>query len=340
MSDRLSLLIALLTNWNPAVKRSLLLCSAVILFGAAGFMWIEGWSTWRSLFFTLVTLTTVGYGDYGLTEAGQRFAAILMIGGIASVSYAATQLIQHATNLAMHPESRMIKQASKMSNHHIICGLGRTGQRVMRKLAVEGFETVAIDSNQTIIARLREEGFIVLDGDAADDHTLLAAGVKRAAAVAAVTSCDAANAMICLSARALAPNIAITARAEGDESIHKLRRAGASIVISPSRYGGDGVAQSMVRPELARLLFGDDEHNADSLQFAEFSITRQSPQLGRTISDFGADHPRIVFVAAKSNDGGLVMRPAPAHVLNEGDVLIIAGTTQDVANVGVAKLAA
>ena len=135
----------------------------------------------------------------------------------------------------------MIRQSSQMSGHYIVCGMGQTGLRVARKLVGEGRDVVVIDSNEEHVKQLRADGLVALHGDAGSDHLLLVGGVERAAGLAAVTSCDASNAMICLGASAQNPDLHIIARAESDSSVEKLKRAGATSVINPSRYSGDGI---------------------------------------------------------------------------------------------------
>ncbi|MDF1810236.1 MAG: potassium channel protein [Phycisphaerales bacterium] len=303
-----------------------MVCSLVVVIGTAGYTWIEGWTAWQSLFFTLVTLTTVGYGDYGLSEQGERFTAILMIGGIASVSYAASQFIQYATTCVMQPEHRMIQKAKRLSGHYIVCGLGRTGQRVMTLLREEGISFVAIDPDEGLVEQARNEGVIAICGDATTDRVLLDAGVERAGAIAAVTSQDSVNAMICLGTRALCPKIKISARAEGDDSVQKLKRAGANTVINPARYGGDGIAQSLIHPETVGLLFDCGDGATRALQFSEIVVDQESHLINQRIIDFGVSNPNVVIVGILETNGEFSMRPDTKRRLADGDILFIAGS--------------
>jgi len=325
---------------DPTVGRSLLVCSIVVVFGTAGYTWIEGWSAWQSLFFTLVTLTTVGYGDYGLSEQGERFTAVLMIGGIASVSFAASQFIQHATSCVLHPEQRMIQQAKHMSGHFILCGLGRTGQRVINLLREDGVPFVAIDTDEHLVEQARNDGIVAFCGDATLDRVLLDAGVENAESIGAVTSNDSVNAMICLTSRALCSDISISARAEGDDSVQKLKRAGANFVINPARYGGDGIAQSFINPKIAHLIFECGEDSSSALQFSELVISKGSCWMGQRILDLGKANPAVVIVGIIEKSGGFTMRPDVKRVLFDGDIVCIAGSLEHVKNVSSPKLAA
>ncbi|MEM7755280.1 MAG: potassium channel protein [Planctomycetota bacterium] len=324
---------------DRTIQRAVLLIVAIVVFGTGGYTWIEGWTPWQAMFFTLVTLTTVGYGDYGLSHAGERFTALLMIGGIGTVSYTASQIIQNAISRTRDPEKRMRQQASKLRGHYVICGLGRTGQHVIAKLIQEGAEVVAIDKDPKKVELMRQRGIIAFERDATSDAALIMAGADRAAGIAAVTASDAINALICITAHAMAPDVTITARAEDDASVFKLKRAGATSVIAPTSYGGDGIAENLLRPEVARLLPGlQDEGFA--LQFAEVKISERSPYRGQSVEALGRAYPRLVFIASRDAEGDVTLRPEPNHTLIEGEVLIVAGTSHDVRRFGDSKRAA
>ena len=323
MLPRLSIR-SLVSGWDPIVFRSLLLIFAVVLFGTAGYTWIEGWSPWKSLFFTLVTLTTVGYGDYGLSEAGERFTAVIMIGGIGTVSYTASLVLQRLMTRATQPQRRSIERIRKMQDHHIVCGLGRTGIRAIQKLLEEGAQVAAIDADADRVAQARELGIMAIVGDATSDDALGVAGIERASAVAAVTSSDAVNALICLTVHALNPELRIIARAEDESSICKLRRAGADSVISPASYGGDGVAENMLRPDVARLLPGL-QGSDDGLHFAEITVTPHSVHEGKSVRELGVANPDLVFIAIRDPQGKSRLRPEGSHVLKSGEVVVVTG---------------
>lgn len=316
---------------DPALKRALSVCTLVVLFGTAGFTWIEGWGIWQSFFFTLYTLTTVGYGDNGISENGQRFTAILMIGGIASVSYSLSQIVQYATSKAIDTEKQMVNKANKLNDHVIVCGIGRTGQRVIQRLNEEHIPLVATDTNEHLVKAAKDKGVIAFLGDSTLDRVLLDAGVKRASAIAATTSSDPTNAMICLTAKALNPDVRIIARAEGEDSIDKLTRAGASSVISPSRFGGDGIVESILHPCVAEVLFDSHSSSQEKLHFRELPIDAGSVNVGREIGSLLSNHPKIVLISIRETGGHFTMRPPGSHILKAGEFLLVAGLDADVA---------
>ncbi len=319
-------------NWNRSVRRVFLAFAAVFSIGTFGYMTIEGWSPWQAFYMTLITVTTVGYSDYDKSENAQVFSAFLMLGGIGTVSYCLSQIVQYATTTATNPETRMIKLASKLSDHYIICGMGRTGERVARKLAGEGKDFIVIDDSEDLIEQFQRDGMIAMRGNATEDLILQLAGIDRAKGLAAVTSNDAANAMICLTAKALNPNILIAARAETDSAVEKITRAGADVVINPTRYGGDGIVESLIRPEVSCLLFTDPTAGAGSLRFVEYKVSTRDTRHHLTIESLLSGYPGIVFVASKVPGGELRVRPDVHHELKSDESLVFAGTAEDIAN--------
>ena len=128
--------------------RALLALLGVVLFGSWGFMWVEGWDFWQALFFTLITVTTVGYSDYGLSPAGERVAVVLLLGGIAVATYAFGQLVQAVVHYRETRRRAMNNKIMKMSGHWIICGLGRIGRAVCIHLAQRNVSFVVIDRDK------------------------------------------------------------------------------------------------------------------------------------------------------------------------------------------------
>lgn len=330
MGDRINRFTDKAHNWNPVFFRAAIAFIAVFSVGTCGYMVIEEWSPWQAFYMTLITVTTVGYSDYDKSQNGQMFSALLMLGGIATVSYCLSQIVQYATTKANNPEIRMLKLASKLSDHFIVCGMGRTGERVARKLAGEGRDFVIIDNDEERVEEFRRDGMIAIRGCATDDTVLMMAGIKLAKGLAVSTPNDATNAMICLTARSLKPDIHIAARAEQESSVEKLHCAGADVVINPSRYGGDGLVESLVRPEISCLLFTDASDGVGALRFIEHRVSADEAGHHVTIDAMLEEYPRIVFVASKAEGGEMTMRPDVTHELQADETLIFAGRPEDI----------
>jgi voltage-gated potassium channel len=297
---------------------------AVVALGTVGIMVIEGWSFAQSLFFTLITLTTIGYGDYGLSDAGRLFTIVLMVVGLGVVTFSAGHILPSLFNYQLAWERMMNNRILKLEDHFIVCGLGRIGRAVCQRLAREGVPFIAIDPDPAEVAIVAEAGFIAMVGDATDDEVLEEAGIARARAIACVTGSDTENIVITLSARGLNADLLIVSRAEEDDAMRKMQRAGATRVISPIRSGGVSIAGAILKPNIADFLERAHDRTQD-FELAEVTIGAGSTLDGSTIRQKGAAHPSIAVVALKRVQTSAQMRPKPDDTLRGGDVLIVAG---------------
>lgn len=311
------------------IVRALLSILVVVTAGTTGFMFTEGWDFGHALFFTLITITTVGYGDYGLSITGEHFTIVLLIFGIGTVTYAFSQLAQQILDARNNWRSRMERTIARLDDHFIVCGLGQMGRHVCDQLVESGHTVVGIDDNPEAVQRLLDAGQLAELGDATEENLLDRCAVHRARGLACLTNSDTDNIVITLGARGLNPDLNIIARAASLENALKLRRAGASQVICPTRSGAVEVANMILRPNLAEFL--RQTHSGEAgIEFAELSIPEGSAMVGSTIKECGMQYPDVVFVAIRHADGITRVRPAADDTLVAGDVLIVAASSHSV----------
>ncbi len=312
------------------ITRVLGVLSAVILIGTVGFATIEGWDIWRSLFFTLITITTVGYSADGLTAAGERFTTVLLIGGIGTAGYAFGAVIQTAIDSQLAWRRRMQKKIDKLRDHHIICGFGNIGRVVGDQLAAASLPFVVIESDDKTYQGAIDRGYLAVQGGATEDESLLLAGIEHAASIVCAVNSDSDNIVIALGARELRPDIRIIARVEDEGSTRKIRRAGASQVISPSRTGAVDIADTIISPHTSEFLRSTED--ANRFELGDVVVAPESAIAGHTICELGSgDLDEIVFVAIKRPGGATRIRPGGETRLQGGDVLIVAGRPANLA---------
>ena len=229
----------------------LTLISATVLSIAEKVSW------WRGIVWSVDIVATIGSLPHPSTITGELIEILLISFGLGTLFYLLVTFVElfvagHMTGLL--EVWRMERQIERMSDHFLICGFGRVGQQVARDFLAEGVDFVVIDSDEDSREAIEEMGVRYLHGAASDDALLLEAGIKRARAVIACVDSDAENVFITLSARELAPDIEIIARASQEASERKLLRAGASDVISPYKASGRAMARIALsaRPPVAR----------------------------------------------------------------------------------------
>ena len=221
------------------VRKAVLALLFVIAAGTCGYMLIEEWGVRRALFFTLITLSTVGYGDYGLSSAGERFTIVVLLAGAGTFTYSVSVIGPLVLDRRFLLERRMNRAIDKLNGHFIVCGLGRIGMSVCQRLAREGVPFVAVDPRPEVVATVAEVGFLAIVGDATEDQVLEDVGIRRARGLAAVADSDATNIVITLSGRELNPDLSIISRAEQPDAV-------------PEDASGRGDAGDLTHPERKR----------------------------------------------------------------------------------------
>ncbi len=295
---------------------------AVTLIGMVGFMLIEDWGPWKSLFFTVITITTVGYGDKGLSSDGEVFAMFVLLLGIGTATYSLSSLVKIAISYHASWKRRMQSQINRLQDHFIICGHGRIGQTVAEQLQEAALPFVVIDHAEGCVQEAIERDFLVIQGNSTEDDVLIQAGIERARGIICVTDSDAENVFVTLSARELNPSLIIAARASSHATASKMRRAGAAVVVSPYVSAGNQITDAILRPKLADFLL---RNRRGEIELSELVIRESSPFIGRTVSDVGREFSNVVFVNANDRDGGEPCRPGGDRVFAPGDVFVIAG---------------
>ena len=320
-----------------AMARCLAMLAAVVAFGTLGFHLVEeGWTYWESLYFTLVTITTVGYGDQGIGENGQKFAALLLLCGIGTFTYSLTTLAQIASDREASARRKMKHMIAHTSDHVIVCGYGRMGRMVCEEIDRGGLSCVVIELNKEGIEQAKQDGRLVVAGVASEDEALLAAGIHRAQGIVCAVDSDAENMFITVTVRELNPSVRIISRAESPASARKLEHAGASLVISPHQMAGKSIATAFVHPRLTRFLHNssDDGSGQESCYFelGEIEVQEGASMEGKTVSEFGAEMKGVVFVAIERagrrdrSNGELIVQPRGDVQFMAGDIVIFAGS--------------
>jgi voltage-gated potassium channel len=308
----------------------LLIPVLLLVAGTVGYQILEGLSAFDALYLTVITLTTVGYGDiHPHTAAGRTFTMFLLLGGVFTLLYAATEIIRGIVSGELRTalgRQRMERNLAGLRNHLIVCGYGRMGHLVGAHFAAGGLPFVVIDNQAESLADFQVPHGLALHGDATSDEVLRRAGVERARALITVTTSDADNLYITMSARLLNARLFIVARAEDERAEQKLLRAGADRVVSPYAIGGARMAQAVLRPTVVDFLELATRTEHLALQIEEVQIVAGSRLAGTTLRDSQVRQDLgIMIVAIKKAAGEMLFNPPPDAAMQPGDILITLG---------------
>lgn len=300
-----------------------------------------GWGVVDSIYMVVITIFGVGYGEVRPVETtGLRLITILLIvAGYGAVIYIvggfAQMLIDGELNRVLGAR-RMTKEIGSLRKHTIIAGMGRLGTILAEQLAEAQREFVVVDSNEELLAEARERGWLIVTGDATDETTLEEAGISRASTLAAVTSDDAINVFVTITAREMNSDLTIIARGEHPRTERKLKRCGADTVILPTAVGAQRVAQLIIRPSAESLLAGSIAGEDDALRrvvedlaqcgldLQDLVVSEKSALAERPICDLEVGgNQGFLVVGIRTADGVITPHPPPATVLHAGDTIVV-----------------
>lgn len=324
----------------------------VVAGGTFGYYWLGGgkWALGDCLYMTVITVTTVGYGETlpGMdTQAHVRgFTMVLLVFGTGVLVYFASMItafvVEGDLRNVLHA-SRLKKRIRLMKDHFVVCGVGSTGRHIVNELLTTGRSVVAIDTNE---AELREieaafprahYSFIV--GDATDDEVLAQVNIQHARGVVAALSSDKDNLYLVVATRQISSNARLIARCAELNHVDKLKRAGADAVVSPNFIGGMRMVSELVRPSVVKFLDEMLRDKAAPMRIEEVAIGAGSGLAGQTLrdADVRGKYGMSVLAVKASASGAWEYNPSPDRRLEAGAILVVLGSSEQV--VGLRKTA-
>ncbi|MDE2040433.1 MAG: NAD-binding protein [Elusimicrobia bacterium] len=307
---------------------------AVLAGGAAGYHFLEGWPWLDAVYMTVITLGTVGYEEtHPLSSGGRVFTMLLILGGIALMTYAfstITAIIVEGELAGALKRRRMQKEIGRLSGHYIVCGSGHAAGVIGSELLHTRREFVVIDVDQEALRRFSERlgagRYFTVEGDAAADETLRAAGVARAAGIFAVLPRDQDNAFVALSAKGLNPGIRVVSAQKELGVREQLLRSGADRVVNPEYIGGLRMVSEMIRPATVGFLDAMIRERGQTVRFEEVGVPSGSPFVGRPLEALRAAAAGPLLVALQpAGSGSYEINPPSSRPIAAGDALVLLG---------------
>ena len=301
----------------------------IVLSGTAGYMLIEQMRFIDALYMSVITVSTVGFGEVKpLSPVGRLFTIGLIVIGVGSVVYLLTtvaELVIEGSLRDFFGRSAMDRKIHNLREHVIICGFGRLGKAVVEELKRHQVPIVVIEANPALETELSATGLLYIIGSALEETVMDDAGVRTARAVVVATGSDADNVYITLSVREKNPKALIHARGDSEAGLHRLRLAGADQTLSAYQWGGMRIAASILRPSVVDFLELSVPGRESEVDLEEIKVESGSAIAGRTISEIERANARVRVVAIKRDDQPISMIPDPASRVQSGDFLVVIG---------------
>lgn len=313
------------------------LLGVVLGVGTVGYMLVEGWNTFDSFWMTVITVATIGYGEvHPLTHNGRIFTLVLILLGLGTTAYAFSQLtafiVEGDLSQALR-RNKMEKRIRALEQHFIVCGLGNTGRVVLEELLKTQRPLVIVEKDAEKAAELEAKGLLVIHGDASHDDVLEKAGIAKARGIFCVLGHDQENLLLTLAARGLNATVRIVTELHDGRFRDRLTRCGADAVVDSPHIGGLRLASEMVRPITVGFLDSMIRDRSYTYRFEEVLLADASKLAGRAVSELVAAGGRLPAVVAvkESASGRYAINPDPGQKLAAGDVLVVLGSTEEIA---------
>jgi voltage-gated potassium channel len=317
----------------------------IVVFGGAIGYWFIGegrWSFGDCLYMTVITVTTVGYGEVldgmATTPYARGFTTVLLVFGTGILVFFASTITAFIIEGDLRNvlfASRMKKRAKRMQDHIIVCGAGSTGRNVIEELLTTGMSVIAVDRQEQELKEIAEKfpkaNFSYIVGDATDDDVFAQTHMGAARGLVAALSGDKDNLYLAVSGKQMNPKVRIVARCAELSHVEKMKRAGADAVVSPNYIGGMRLVSEMMRPAVVRFLDDMTRDKRSIVRIEEVKLG-DALDLGATLREarirerFGM----TVLAVLRRESGSWIYNPDASEKLEPGMTLVVLGSLDQI----------
>ena len=303
--------------------------SVLITIGSLGYHILErgSWSIIDSFYMTIITLSTVGFGEvHTLTTAGKIWTSVLIIFGVSGVAVFASRLGENLMELREKRTQRIRNILSKLRNHYILFGYGRMGAIIADELANKQLKYVVVENDDENVAILQEKGYQYYRGDATEDETLEAVGVRHAKGIIVALGTEQDNLFVTMSVRTLNPTAYLLSRCSHEDNASKLIRAGANKVVNPYVAGGHKMAELLIDPNIEDTVSISTPQFDIDLAVEEIDINDYPSLIDVSIVDSNIRLKyNLIIIGVKDQKGKFELNPNMSYVLQKDQRIILIG---------------
>ncbi len=303
--------------------------ATVITIGTAGFYFIGGeeWSLIDSFYMTIITMTTVGFGEvHPLDDMGRLWTSFVIIFGVSGFLYMIAEFGAELLEFSIYKKNKMKRKIRKMKNHYIICGYGRMGAVIAKELYAKKYPLVIVEMDEHKIDEITRLGYQSILGDATIEATLEEAGIHQAAGIVVCLNNDPDNLFVTLTARSINHEAFLVSRCAQISNTPKLKQAGANKVVNPYTAGGHRMAELLISPELEDTVSLSLEHGVVDLAIDEINLKTIRKLHGLKINDSKIHEKfNLIIFGLINGDGSYQINPDPSTILNENHTLMLMG---------------
>lgn len=308
----------------------------IVVVGILGFRVLSNYSWVDAFYMTVITITTVGFGEVQpLDDTSKIFTTFLILTSVFIVGYAIsiiTEYILSNNNLEELKQKKMQKKIDALNSHIIICGYGRNGKQAATKLLAYNKPFVIIEKNKELIDRFENDSTMFIHGNANEDEVLIQAGIARASTLICALPNDADNLFVVLSARQINKHLRIISRASQETTYNKLKMAGANNVILPDKIGGDHMASLVVVPDLIEFIDNLSIVGKANINIEEIEVSKLYDASSlKTIRDLDLRNKTgCNVIGYKDGNGDYIVNPEAEQALLPNSKIIVLGRPEQI----------
>jgi len=318
------------------LQKAIFLTLLILSIGVIGYTFLFSYSFIDALYMTVITVTTVGYGEVHPFGVGEKiFSIALILSSIVTFGYTVSSFSEYLISgrfFYQLKQRKVQKVIGDLEGHTIVCGFGRNGKQAVAKLQEYKKAVVVVEHKKEVIAFLDANKILNIEGDATSDEVLEKAGVKNAQSLIAALPSDADNLFVVLSASQLNKKCKIISRAYKESSFSKLKFAGAENVIMPDKLGGDHMASLVVTPDIVEFvnklsIAGDSTTNLQEISVNDLP----EKYVGKTILDLHLRNKTgCTVIGFKDAKEEYIINPDTGTVLEKDTFLILLGRQEQI----------
>ena len=303
-----------------------------VLSGTLVYSNVEDMSLFDALYLTVITLTTTGYGDVvPKTEQGRKFTMVLLMMGVGALTYSVSTILSYISSIDFTQRRRlkMEKNIQSFKGHTIVCGFGRMGEIICKRLHEEGVNFVVIEKREHLLDLIEKSGYNFIVGDAAHDEVLLNSGIKDAKVLVSVIDNDSDGLYVALAGRSFNKDLHIIVRAAEKSAERRMIRAGADKVVLPFVMSGMNVAESVLNPAVEDFLnikgMKGSHGEEVPIQLADLYVAPNSDIIHQDLESVGPKMDKMIVVGIRKPSKEFIFNPDGGYVFEEGDCIIAMG---------------
>ena len=324
------------TVFKSRLYKAIIYSVLIVSVGVLGYIVFFGYSLIDALYMTIITISTIGFGEVHPFGTGEKLFTIgLIISSLFIFGYAVSSFSEYLISGQFFHQlkvKKVQKKIEQLKGHTIVCGYGRNGKQAISKLKNYKKQVVIVEKFDGIVRQLDEKGALTIQGDATLDETLLRAGIMNAKNLITALPSDADNLFVVLTAKQLNKDCKVISRASKETSYSKLKIAGADNVIMPDKLGGSHMASLVVTPDVIEFVDRLTIEGETTANLEEVAINGLPEKyIDKTILDLDLRKKTgCTVIGYRTPDKDYIINPEASVKLEAGGNLIVLGRPEQI----------